>query len=147
MSDEQGNGSKWAKITQIIMTGVAITAIPWCIWVTSRIHSMDLSIAKLETFASAGGRFTSEHGQALRLEIQAQTAAESAKIWQELANIQNRWLKEISAINTQMATLPQTLQLPPRWWEEYVRNEFNNQDKRISLLESKVITERGQTNR
>jgi hypothetical protein len=137
MSDDQGNG-KWAKVTQLIMTGVAITAIPWCIWATTMIHSMDVSIAKLETFASAGGRFTAEHGQTLKLEIMGLQAAENAKIWQELASIQGKWLKEISTLNTQIATLPQNLKLPPEWWEKYVRGEISNLDRRIAAIETSM---------
>jgi hypothetical protein len=136
MSDEPGNGGKWVKITQLILTAVAVTAIPWCVWATSRIHSMDVSVAKLEMFASAGGRFTAEHGQNLRLELAAQQALENTKIWQELANIQGKWLKEISTLNTQIATMPQTLQLPPKWWEEYVKSEFARHENRITALES-----------
>jgi len=127
---------KWAKVTQLILTAVAITAIPWCVWATTMIHKMDMSVVKLETFASAGGRFTAEHGQNLRLEIAAQHSAENTKIWQELANIQSKWLKEISQLNTQIATIPQTLQIPPKWWEEHVKSEFARHDSRISALES-----------
>jgi hypothetical protein len=136
MSDEPGNGGKWVKITQLILTAVAVTAIPWCVWATSRIHSMDVSVAKLEMFASAGGRFTAEQAQTLRLEIAAQHASENTKIWQELANIQSRWLKEMSTLNTQIATMPQQLQLPPKWWEDYVRSEFERLNGRITSLES-----------
>ena len=137
MSDDQGNG-KWAKVTQMIMTAVAITAIPWCVWATTMIHSMDVSIAKLDTFARAGGRFSAEHGQTLRLEIMAAQAAENARIWQELASIQGKWLKEISALNTQIATLPQNLQLPPEWWEKYVRGEITDLDRRIAAIENQI---------
>jgi hypothetical protein len=138
MTAAANQNDKWVKVTQLILTAVALTAVPWCIWTTTRIHSMDVSIVKLETFASAGGRFTAEHGQNMRLEIAAQHASENSKIWQELANIQSKWLKEISTLNTQIATMPQTLQIPPEWWEEYVKTEFARHNARIAALEEVI---------
>jgi hypothetical protein len=135
MISEHTNG-KWIKVTQLVLTAVAVTAIPWCIWATSRIHAMDVAVAKLDTFAAVGGRFTQENGQTLRLELMAHHAAENAKVWQELAAIQSKWLKEISILNTQIATLPQSLTLPPKWWEEYVKTELTRHDQRISVLEA-----------
>jgi len=138
MTVEAEPGTRWTKVTQLVITVVAVTAIPWVVWATSRIHSMDLSIVKLETFASAGGRFTAEHGETLRLEIAAENVAENLKIWQEIAVIQGRWIKEISVLNTQIATLPQTMKIPPIWWEEYVKTEFARQHSRISDLEKAI---------
>ena len=124
MMPEHDNG-KWIKITQLLLTVIAVTAVPWCVWATARIHHIELGVRELETFAAVGGRFTQENARTLRLELMSLHAAELATVW-----------KELNTLNTQVATLPQTLTIPPKWWEEFVRTELNRLDRRISTLEA-----------
>ena len=137
MGTQDNAVTKWVRVAQVVVAIVAATAIPWCAWFTTQIHSMQVSIAKLEEFAKAGDRFTASDGERLRLEIQAQSSADLAKVWKEMSNIQARWLKEISAMNTQIALLPQTIIIPPKWWEDYVRTELAKIEIRVSKLEDK----------
>ena len=137
MGTQDNAVTKWVRVAQVVVAIVAATAIPWCAWFTTQIHYMQVSIAKLEEFAKAGDRFTASDGERLRLEIQAQSSADLAKVWKEMSNIQARWLKEISAMNTQIALLPQTIIIPPKWWEDYVRTELAKIEIRVSKLEDK----------
>ena len=134
MKDET---NKWTHVWRVIVGTVVVTVVPWCVWVTSRIHAMDVAVSRLQDFAQVGDRFTTAHGDRLKLEVQAEISNNMSRTWQELAAIKSEWLKELSAINTQIAMIPQTLQIPPKWWEGYVRDEFRKTDERLRQLENK----------
>ena len=139
MGTQDNAVTKWVRVAQVLTATVAVTAIPWCVWVTNRIHAMDITVTKLESFASVGGRFTVDNGHALRLEMQHYTTIEASNLWKELASTKTQWLKEIADLNTRIAMLPQTLQIPPKWWEDYVKNEFDKVDRRMTAIEIKVV--------
>jgi hypothetical protein len=80
-------------------------------------RGLDTRVVKLEGFAGQGGRFTEDMAAKMKLELQ------------------NEWLQEIAAIRRQIDTLPQTLQIPPVWWEQYVKTEFTRLEGRIEAHE------------
>jgi hypothetical protein len=103
---------------------VTVVVVPWCRGVESRLieiqrdgFSLDSRVVKIEGFANQGDRFTAGMAAQMKLELQ------------------NEWLTEISAIRRQIDTLPQTLQMPPVWWEQYVKAEFKRIDQRLDAHE------------
>ena len=108
----------------IVIALATIVVVPWCRGVESRLieiqrenHNIDARVVRLEGFASQGGRFTEDMGDKMKLELQ------------------NQWLKEISEIRRQIDLLPQTLQIPPPWWESYVKGEIKRVEARIDKIE------------
>jgi len=108
----------------IVIALATIVVVPWCRGVEARLieiqresHSLDSRVVKIEGFAGQGGRFTEDMAAKMKLELQ------------------NEWLKEISEIRRQIDTLPQTLQMPPVWWEQYVRTEFQRVNERLDAHE------------
>ena len=120
---------KVRQISGVVMVPVVIAlativVVPWCRGVESRLieiqrdgHSLDSRVVTLEGFANQGDRFTSQMAAQMKLELQ------------------NEWLQEIGAIRRQIDTLPQTLAIPPVWWEQYVRTEFKRLEERIEAHE------------
>jgi len=111
----------------IVIALATIVVVPWCRGVESRLiemqrdnHAMDARLVRLEGFASQGDRFTAAMASTMKLELQ------------------NEWLKEISEIRRQIDVLPQTLQIPPPWWESYVKGEFKRLEQRIEAHEGKA---------
>ena len=108
----------------IVIALATIVVVPWCRGVESRLieiqhenHAIDARVVRLEGFASQGDRFTASMGSQMKLELQ------------------NEWLKEVSEIRRQIDLLPQTLQIPPVWWEQYVKAEIERVEARIDKLE------------
>jgi hypothetical protein len=113
---------KWASLFKIslVVTPLFISlVVTWGAWATQAVYGHDSRLAKLEGFAGEGERFTKSQADKMRAELQSE------------------WLKEISEIRRQIDTLPQTLQIPPPWWEQYVREEFNRMNRRIDVHEGK----------
>jgi len=129
---ESSNLWDWIfKITQLavpVFIAIAtVVVVPWCRGIESRLYemtkddqSMNGRVIRLESFANQGDRFTASDANAMKLELQ------------------NAWLKEVSEIRRQIDTLPQTLQMPPVWWEQYVRTEFQRINERIDVHERKA---------
>jgi hypothetical protein len=114
----------------IVIALVTVVVVPWCRGVESRLieiqedfYSVDSRVMRLEGFANQGDRFTSQMAAQMKLELQ------------------NEWLKEVAAIRRQIDTLPQTLQMPPVWWEQYVRTEFKRLEQRIDSHERQPRSE------
>jgi uncharacterized membrane protein len=119
----QVSGVAMIPITIALAT---IVVVPWCRGVESRLieiqrenHAMDARVVRLEGFANQGDRFTAAMASTMKLELQ------------------NEWLKEISEIRRQIDLLPQTLQLPPIWWEQYVKGEIKRLEDKIGAHEQK----------
>ena len=121
-----------AMISTIIVSGVYIRVQGESIWqlqlnqtalgdsiqaIQTESRGLDTRVVKLEGFANVGDRFTAGMAAQLKLELQ------------------NEWLQEIAAIRRQIDTLPQTLQMPPVWWEQYVKAEFKRIDQRLEAHE------------
>jgi uncharacterized membrane protein len=111
----------------IVIALATIVVVPWCRGVESRLiemqrenQAMDARLVRLEGFANQGDRFTAAMASTMKLELQ------------------NEWLKEISEIRRQIDVLPQTLQIPPAWWEQYVKGEFKRLEQRIEAHEGKA---------
>ena len=111
----------------IIIAIAAVLVVPWCRGIETRLYemtkddqSMNGRVIRLEEFAGRGDRFTKSESEAMKLELQ------------------NQWLKEIGEIRRQIDTLPQTLQMPPVWWEQYVRTEFERVNQRLDSHEKKI---------
>ena len=108
----------------IVIALLSIIVVPWCRGVESRLieiqresHSLDSRVVTLEGFANQGDRFTAAMAAQMKLELQ------------------NEWLREVAAIRRQIDTLPQTLQIPPVWWEQYVKTEIKRLEGRIEAHE------------
>ena len=108
----------------IVIALATIVVVPWCRGVESRLieiqresHSIDSRVVTLEGFANQGDRFTAAMAAQMKLELQ------------------NEWLREVAAIRRQIDTLPQTLQIPPVWWEQYVKTEIKRLEQRIEAHE------------
>ena len=129
---ESSNLWDWIfKVTQLavpVFIAVAtVVIVPWCRGIESRLYemakddqSMNGRVIRLESFANQGERFTASDANSMKLELQ------------------NAWLKEVSEIRRQIDTLPQTLQMPPVWWEQYVRSEFQRVNERLDVHERKA---------
>lgn len=111
-------------LVPITIALATVIVVPWCRSIEQRLveiqneaHDYDTRIIRLEQFAAQGDRFTATQAAAMKLELQ------------------NQWLKEISEIRRQIDMLPQTLQIPPQWWEDYVRQEFERVNKRLDAHE------------
>jgi hypothetical protein len=111
----------------LFITIATVVVVPWCRGIEARLfqltkddHSLNGRIIKLEDFAAQGDRFTATQAAQMKAELQ------------------NEWLKEVGAIRRQIDTLPQTLQIPPVWWEQYVRSEFQRVNERLDSHEKKM---------
>jgi hypothetical protein len=128
---ESSNLWDWIfKVTQLavpVFIAVAtVVIVPWCRGIESRLYemakddqSMNGRVIRLESFANQGERFTASDANSMKLELQ------------------NAWLKEVSEIRRQIDTLPQTLQMPPVWWEQYVKSEIRRLEQRLDSHETK----------
>ena len=111
-------------LVPIVIAFMTVIVVPWCRGIEARIvdiqdegNNYDKRILKLEGFAGEGERFTKSQADKMKAELQ------------------NEWLKEIGEIRRQIDMLPQTIQIPPQWWEKYVREEFIRVNQRLDAHE------------
>lgn len=105
---------------------IACAALAWSVSLNARVMKLELWQA---------GTTTTFYSSSDHLAYASQQQAELNKIWLRLADIESERLKEIGRIETQIATLPQTLQNPPKWWEEYVKSNLIKLDARLEKVE------------
>ena len=110
----------------LIIALVSVVVVPWCRGIEVRLidlqrsdHSTENRVVALEQLNSKDERFTASMAATMKLELQ------------------NEWLREIAAIRKQIDTLPQTLQMPPVWWEQYVKSEIRRLEQRLDSHETK----------
>jgi hypothetical protein len=125
MSEGERTMDPW-KILGWIFDALGALALGFCIWMATEIT--DLKVWRAET---AGNRFTA----GMQADYASRQAAEISGIWREMANMKTEWLREINAMNLKLTQLPQTLQVPPKWWEDYVRGMLSEHGTRIKELE------------
>lgn len=105
---------------------IACAALAWSV-------SLNARVIKLELWQA--GTSTTFYSSSDHLSYAAQQQSELNKIWLRLADIEAERLKELSDLRTVIATLPQTLQNPPKWWEECVRSNIGKLDSRLEKVE------------
>ena len=110
----------------LIIALVSVVVVPWCRGIEVRLidlqrsdHSTENRVVALEQLNSKDERFTASMAATMKLELQ------------------NEWLREIALIRKQIDTLPQTLQMPPVWWEQYVKSEIRRLEQRLDSHETK----------
>lgn len=88
------NGT-WAglfKFVQILIPVLGISLVPWAIYVTGNLHSLDVRTTKIESWMSLGPRFTPADADALRMkilsEVKIQADANNAAILQKLDQLE-----------------------------------------------------------
>jgi len=144
----------WARLFKLVQILVAVAipvsifvlgavVFPWCKQIDESVHLMTTQLTvlesyvatirvlddrqrliqervlKLESFAGEGDRFTARDANTMKLQLQ------------------NDWLRELSLLKDQITKLPSTIQVPPVWFEQYVRTEFARQEQRLNKLEGK----------
>ena len=108
----------------------AIAVAGFAFMVNLNVRTTQLEMWKAET---SGNRWNSQ----MQADYAAAQARELTKIWAEMSNMKTEWIKGMNDINVKLASLPATLQLPPKWWEDYVRNNLADHNERLKLLERK----------
>ena len=111
-----------------IFDALGACALAYCIWVAGEIT--ELKEWRAET---AGNRWNSQ----MQADFAAKQTVEFARMWQEMAAMKTDWLKSINEVNLKLAQLPGTLQVPPKWWEDYVRQNLQDHNDRLRVLEEK----------
>jgi len=110
-----------------ILDIIAVGALAFSINLHSRITGLELW--KAET---SGNRWNSN----MQAQFASQQAQEHTKLWKQMANDRQQIASDISAIRQSLAKMPD--QLPPKWWEDYVREKLHDTDLRIKQLEKKI---------
>ena len=129
-----GRAANWIRLA----LGIAgILIVPWCVYITFTLRDITLEINRLTIYSEVGGRFTAEHAQQLRMEVQANLERESGRVALQMEKNQREWLLALATLKNQLDMLPQTLVLPPKWWEDYVKIEITTLNQRIKILEGK----------
>lgn len=111
-----------------IFDALGASALAFCVWMATEIA--DLKEWRAET---SGNRWSSLN----QVDYAQKQTAEITRIWQEMAIMKTDWLKSIGEVNLKLAQLPQSLQVPPKWWEEYVRENIRSHDDRLKALEKR----------
>lgn len=57
------------KVTQILIPIIAVSILPWGVWLTNTTYEQRERIAKIESWISIGPRFTPNDGENLRLRV------------------------------------------------------------------------------
>lgn len=57
------------KITQVVIPVMALTIVPWAVWVTSTLYARDARLVRIESFVNLGPRFTATDAETLRLKV------------------------------------------------------------------------------
>ena len=114
------------KILGWLLDAIAVASLAFI--VNLHIRTTQLEMWKAET---SGNRWNSQ----MQADYAAAQARELTKIWGEMSNMKTEWIKGMNDINVKLASLPATLQLPPKWWEDYVRSNLADHNERLKLLE------------
>lgn len=114
------------KVLGWLMDAIAVAGLAFI--VNLHIRTTQLEMWKAET---SGNRWNSQ----MQADYAAGQARELTRIWAEMATMKTDWIKGMNDINLKLAALPQSLQLPPKWWEDYVRSNFAEHNARIKELE------------
>jgi hypothetical protein len=110
----------WVLLFKIALAGMPLFAF-WATWVTSNIW-------RIQTWMSQGPRYTQTNATILEAQITSQTDA-------KLSTLNSQVMTELNNIKMSLAKLPE--QLPPKWWEDWVRERVKEHDERIKQLEQK----------
>ena len=127
------NGSEWSKLGWKIlpwMADVLCAILAFCmleLWSTIKTVRTDVNTLKEWRAETAGNRWTAgDH---------AKYADEQNKRIQDIlsaiANTQQTWLRDIADIKVVLAMVPRKDELPPKWFQDYVRGIEEKLDKHI----------------
>lgn len=109
----------------VVLFKVSLVLMPaflaWMGWVTANIYYQ-------KSWMSLGPRFTPSHAEALETRIVANND-------RKLELLARTITEKLDQINVTLAALPK--EIPPRWWENYVREQLNDHETRIKKLEQK----------
>ena len=123
----QDNGKEFAwKMFGWLMNLMAVTALGWALALGTRVSDIELWQA-----STSANRYTAQDHNIYA----TQMAQENARVWQEMANMKTEWLRQINEINLQLTGLPAKLEIPPKWWEQFVRDELRKNSEAIQKLQ------------
>jgi hypothetical protein len=108
----------WLILFKAVLA-MAPFGMAFAVWVTSNIFRMQAWMAE-------GPRYTQTHANTLETRL---TAATDAK----LATLAGSLKDDLTAIKLSLSDLPKTT--PPKWWEDWVRENIKDHDDRLKALE------------
>lgn len=107
----------------LVLFKVSLLLLPfgigWGVWVTGEVY-------KAQAWMSLGPRFTPAHASEMEIRTRAETDRKIEALARTIA-------ADISDIKLSISKLP--TEVPPKWWEDYVRENFASHDRRIRELE------------
>ena len=116
------------KILGWLMDAIAVAGLAFI--VNLHLRTTALEMWKAET---SGNRWNSQ----MHADYAAGQAKELTRIWAEMSTMKTEWIKGMNDINVKLAALPASLQMPPKWWEDYVRSQLADHNERLKDLEKR----------
>ena len=110
----------WVILFKAALAGVPLI-LPWMVWVTSHVY-------RTKNWMDQGPRYTQVHANTLEMRM-------TALVDSKLAVLSSQIKDDLATIKLQLAKMPE--QLPPKWWEDWVRERVKEHDERIKQLEQK----------
>lgn len=113
-----------------LMAGIAIA---YSIYIGSQLTVLSDKIQDIQVWRAetTGNRWNSQ----MQADYAAKQTVELTRLWAEIATMKTEWVKSLNEVNIKLASLPATLQLPPKWWEGYVRENLSAHKQRLDILE------------
>lgn len=114
----------WALLLRIALATyppLLAAGIAWGGWVTNNVMQQNAQ-------SSLGPRFTAMDGERMEERIHATRDRQLSVIMTDIRS-------QIADLKTMVATLPK--EVPPKWFESHVNEQFKEQNARIAKLEGK----------
>lgn len=113
----------WLLLFKAVLASMPLV-LAWGIWVTSNVF-------EYRSWQSLGPRFTQDQAASLETRVMANTEAKITILAGALKD-------DLHTIKLKLAEFPK--ELPPKWWEDWVRAKFLEHDERLQKIEGERTT-------